>query len=275
MSNIGKTLLETGAINSAQAEKILQLQKELGLKFGEAGIKLGFFNEQDVQQALSRQFSYPYLDSATSKLSSKLIAAFSPFDSQVEKIRSLRSQVILRGIEQGNKGIVFVKNESIGSELIANLAIVFSQMGERTLLIDADLRAPKQHALFAIENRNGLCDVLAGRVSFDQVVQCIGGLLDLSVLTAGSQAPNPQELLSKDSMATLVEHVKENFDVILVDSSSASLSSDFQMLIHRLKGVVIFAERNVSNLKQLQTLKENCLVAGGHILGCVLLDEQR
>ena len=188
-SNIGQLLLQQGKLTASQAEKVLLAQQELGLRFGEAAVRLGFLSEQDIQEVLSRQFDYPCLTVGDPSLDSRLIAAYHNDSSQVEALRSLRSQLILRWVSGGNKTICVAgyENETAVGWLAANLAIVFSQLGERTLLIDANLRSPQQHQLFRLENRAGLADVLASRARLD-CAQRIGHLLGLSVLTAGTPA---------------------------------------------------------------------------------------
>ena len=82
------------------------------------------------------------------------------------------------------------------SYIAANLAVVFSQLGEHTLLIDADMRNPSQHKLFGLDNGGGLSAVLSGR-GRPVTVKHVPGLPDLWVLPAGAPPPNPLELLAR------------------------------------------------------------------------------
>ena len=271
-SNIGKLLLDNGTLNSSQAEKVLQLQKEEGIRFGEAAIRLGFISEAHIEQVLALQFSYPYLQTGQSALSSKLAAAYDPFNKGVEEIRGLRSQILLRWIGMGNKSVLIASCDDMAGELIANLAIVFSQMGEKTLLVDANLRQPQQHELFGLPNRQGFSEVLAGRVSLQSAVQHIDGLLDLSVLTAGTKAPNPQELLSKGDMGQFNAEAESLYDVILYAAPPHHRAADVQLLAARAKGVILAAIRNKTSLKHLALLRDQCEMAGAEVLGCVLLE---
>jgi len=199
--SIGAILIDTGRLTPESAERILKLQKEQGLRFGDAAIQLGLLTETDIQRALSRQYDYPYLMPGDDRVSEEVVAAFKPFSPIVEQLRALRSQLMLRWIdaEAGHKTLAVVSaGRGEGrSFTAANLAVVFSQLGERTLLIDADLRNPRQHQLFNLENRIGLSSVLAGRAELPETIVRIPGLIDLSVLPAGATPPNPQELLSR------------------------------------------------------------------------------
>ena len=93
--------------------------------------------------------------------------------------------------ETGHKALAVVSPDAGEgrSFIAANLAVVFSQLGERTLLIDADLRNPSQHQLFRLPNKLGLSSILAGRAELEETVTRIPGLIDVSVMPAGA-TPN-------------------------------------------------------------------------------------
>ncbi|QLG88222.1 polysaccharide biosynthesis tyrosine autokinase [Chitinibacter bivalviorum] len=272
--NIGQQLLDNDKLTVNQAEKVLLLQKETGIRFGEAAIKLGYISEQDIQDVLAQQFEYPYLVSGQSKVSEKLVAAYSPFDSQVEALRSLRSQIVLRWIESGNKSIALASYDAKNSSdlLAANLAIVFSQLGERTLLVDANLREATQHELFGIENRKGLSDILAGRAGLDSV-QRITDFRDLSILSAGTKAPNPQELLSRDTFSQIARDLAQAYDIVIYSTSALKDAADAQMVASRVKGAILVAGRNKTPIKGLELAKTQIESANAKILGCVLAQE--
>src|SRR5471030_164139 len=87
-SSIGGLLLESGKITPENAERVLRMQKELGIRFGEAAQRLGLITEADIQHVLARQFDYPYLLKGETKYASELVAAYQPFSQQVEKLRA-------------------------------------------------------------------------------------------------------------------------------------------------------------------------------------------
>jgi chain length determinant protein tyrosine kinase EpsG len=145
----------------------------LGIRFGEAAQRLGLITESDIQQVLARQFDYPYLQAGEGSYSPKLLAAYQPFSNQVEQLRAIRSQLMLRWFARGHKGLVIIGVDSgEGTSLFAaNLAVVFSQLGEHTLLVDSNLRKPSQHEIFDLKARQGLSDILAGRADTDVVAK--------------------------------------------------------------------------------------------------------
>jgi len=271
MSNIGGLLLQTGRIDDAQTQAVLALQKEQGLRFGEAAIKLGFVNDDDIRQALSQQFSYPYLKDGDNALSNRLVAAYHPFAPEVEQLRSLRSQLKMRWVDQGNKAFAVSSHEAhAGSTYIAsNLAVVFSHLGERTLLIDANLRAAQQHELFKLGNRLGLSDILAGRADLACATR-IDTLLGLSVLSAGTNAPNPQELLSRPLFSSLLRDAARHFDVIILDTPGLDSCADAQIVAANAGGVLLVANCHKTRMSGLQRAVEQLQTTGAQIIGCVL-----
>lgn len=272
--SIGAILIDTGRLTPEAAERILKLQKEQGLRFGDAAIQLGLLTEADIQRALSRQYEYPYLMPGDDRVSEEVVAAFKPFSPIVEQLRALRSQLMLRWIdaEAGHKTLAVVSaGRGEGrSFTAANLAVVFSQLGERTLLIDADLRNPRQHQLFNLENRIGLSSVLAGRAELAESIVRIPGLIDLSVLPAGATPPNPQELLSRPLFNALIATAQGLYDIVVVDTPAGGETADCQAIAARTRGALVVARKDISLAPKVQALVSSLQHAGVAVVGSVL-----
>ena len=272
-SSIGALLLASGKITPENAERVLRMQKELGIRLGEAALRLGLISEADIQQVLARQFDYPYLQEGEGKFSSELVAAYQPFSPQMEILRAVRSQLMLRWFSLGRKALVVASVDSgDGASLFAaNLAVVFSQLGERTLLVDANLRKPRQHEIFALEERQGLSDVLAGRAQQD-AISVIDSFVDLSVLGAGTLPPNPQELLSRTAFGALNTQLEERYDVVLYDVASVSSGSDAFVMGARVGGVLLVVRKNKTRLADIDAMREQLQRSGAEVVGSVLVD---
>ena len=272
--SIGAILIDSGRLSPDAAEGILKLQKEQGLRFGDAAIRLGLLTEEDIQQALSRQYDYPYLMPGDDRVSEEVVAAFKPFSPVVEQLRALRSQLMLRWIDAdaGHKALAVVSpGRTEGRSFIAaNLAVVFSQLGERTLLIDADLRNPCQQNFFRLVNKIGLSSVLAGRAELAEAVRRIPGLIDLSVLPAGAVPPNPQELLSRPVFSALMATVQGQYDIVVVDTPAGLDAADSQAIASRAQGALVVARKDVSSAPQVQALVFTLQHAGVAVVGSVL-----
>ncbi len=272
-SNIGKLLLDLGKIKPEDAERIIRLQKAENLKFGAAAQKLGLITESDIKQVLALQFDYPYLQPNTGDFSQNLVAAYQPFSPQVEALRALRSQLIIRWFNEGNKALAVLSPTGAdgSSNLAANLAIVFSQLGEQTLLIDANLRNPVQHKLFNLSEKKGLSDILVGRAGVD-VLTKIESFVDLTVLGAGTIPPNPQELLTRPSFSEFMNQAKNSYDVVIVDAPAASETSDAQAIAWRCGGALLVSRLNQTRVGDLKNIKDQLTVNGVQIVGAVIND---
>lgn len=273
--SIGAILIDAGRLSAEGAEQILRVQKEQGLRFGDAALQLGLLSEDDIRYALSRQFDYPYLQAGDASLSHELVAAYKPFSHTVEHLRALRSQLMLRWLDAsiGHKALAILSpGAGEGRSFIAaNLAVVFSQLGERTLLIDANLRAPRQHALFKLGSSAGLSGVLSGRAGPEAVIR-IPSLVGLSVLPAGAVPPNPQELLGRPAFTEILATLGKDFDVILIDTPAASDFADAQTIAARAGAALMVARKNQSALPAMGSITRSLQDSGVTLVGAVLND---
>ncbi len=273
--NVGAILIDAGKLNLDNIERILRVQREEGLRFGDAAIKLGILGPEDLQYALSRQHDYPYLLKGASNVSDELVAAYQPFVPQVETLRTLRSQLLLgwraSGATRRTLAIASPDRGDGRSYLAANLAVVFSQLGEQTLLIDADMRNPRQHALFNLENRSGLSTILSDRGAEDDIKR-IASFKGLSVLPAGPTPPNPQELVGRPAFATLMSKLATEFDVILIDTPASTDFADAKTIAVRVGGALLMAHKHQTSLRNLGDLTDSLRQLGVQLDGCVLSD---
>ena len=272
-ARMGVMLLDSGKLTPEGAERVLRMQKELGIRFGEAAVRLGLISEADVQQVLARQFAYPYLLKGESALSPKLVAAFEPFSAQVESLRAIRSQLMLRWFARGRRALAIVgADANDGASIFAsNLAVVFSQLGEQTLLVDANLRGPRQQEVFALKAGRGLSDVLAGRADLD-VIARVGALVDLSVMASGTLPPNPQELLSRDGFRNLNAQLESRYDIVLYDVPPFASGVDAMAVASRAGGVLLVARKDHTRMAALSHMADQLGEAGAEVVGSVVVD---
>jgi receptor protein-tyrosine kinase len=272
---MGAILVKSGTLTRDEVARILQLQQEKGQLFGDNGKTLGLLRQSDIDFALSRQFEHSYLRRGESKVSETLVAAYDPGGAQSEALRALRSELMLRwfGDDPARKALAVV-SEAPGegrSYIAANLAVVFAQLGGRTLLIDADLRKPSQHRLFGLDNRVGLSALLSGRAG-PEAVQRVPGIETLSVLPAGVQPPNPQELLARPSFGHVLGQLARHLDFILLDTPPATESADAQTVAVRAGAALLVARKDAARLWRVQGIAESIGRANAAIVGAVLND---
>jgi protein-tyrosine kinase len=275
--SIGAILIDTGRLTAEDAERVLRFQKGKNLRFGDAAIELGILTESDIRYALSYQFDYAYLPSTEAKpVSEELIAAYQPFSHEVEQLRAIRSQLMLRCFmkEAGNSALAVVAaGPGDGcSYVAANLAIVFSQLGERTLLIDSNLRSPRQHELFKLENKVGFSSILAGRATVDEAVIRIPVFVNLSVLPAGATPPNPQELLNRPAFGDLLAQARDAYDIVLLDTSGMNVGADSTVVAARAGSALLVGRMIETRVSAFRDMAQTLTRIGVAVVGSVLND---
>ena len=227
----------------------------------------------DHRGAIARQCDAPHPPTGEGGIGAELVVARQPFHPRSEELRALRTQLLIRwpiaGVTRRGLAVVSPGCGEGRSYVAANLAVLFSQLGERTLLVDADLRAPRQHRIFNIPDACGLSAVLSGRADGDAVIG-IPELGPLSVLPAGAGPPNPQELLLSPAFAALLGRLEAEFDVIVFDTPPAKPYADAQSLAIRAGSVVLLARKDHTSLADATGVIAELNATGTRIIGSVL-----
>jgi chain length determinant protein tyrosine kinase EpsG len=272
LRSIGAILVGEGRLSPSDVDKIERFAQEQGLRFGDAAVQLQLLVKEDVDFAIARQFNYPILACGQNGVGEEVIAGYKPESSLVEPLRALRSQILFRWARDTTRKVIAVTSAERGdgrSWLAANLATVFAQIGERTLLIDADLRHPRQHLLFNLNNEVGLSALVTGRAT-REIARRIHPQLRLFVLPSGRLPPNPQELLSGPVFDVVLEQFTEQFDVIVIDTPAMAETADAQILAARAGSALMVARRNHTRQKKLVAAMHHLGEAGVNVLGSVI-----
>src|SRR6202034_3542452 len=270
---IGTILIEQGRLNSQDVEEIQRFANAHGVRFGEAAVQLKRITERDIESAIAQQYNYPILArGGESGVAEDVIAAYMPQSNAVEPLRALRSQIILRWFNNASRRVLAVTSAERGdgrSWLAANLATMFAQLGERTLLIDADMRHPRQHRIFNIENSVGLSALLTGRAG-REIARRIHPQLRLFVLPAGIIPPNPQELRARPVFDVILDHFAAQFSLVILDTPAACETADAQILAANAGNTVMIARRNCTPQAKLLAGMEMFTDTGVNVIGSVI-----
>jgi protein-tyrosine kinase len=253
---IGELIREARPLSDEQIDMILAYQRQHGLRFGEAAIALDLASNEDVLRALAQQFHYPFAPEATMQVGAELVAAREPFSDEAEAFRELRSQLLMSVQAEGERRALAVVSPDTGdgkTYLAANLAVVFGQLGGRTLVVDADLRTPRLHRVFDVSNGAGLSTVLSGR-SEASVIQRAPHLPNLFVLPAGAVPPNPLELVQRPAFGLLMHELLAKFDHVVVDTPAGVHGADARVIAAKCGAVLLLARGKHSQVKRLQSL---------------------
>jgi receptor protein-tyrosine kinase len=251
----------------------MELQRTEGWRFGEAALRLGLVTTDDMRCAIAKQYDLPHLLPGNESVSNELVVAYAPFHPCAEELRALRTQLSIRWsnnkAQHRSLAIVSPGAGEGRSYVAANLAVLFSLLGERTLLIDADLRSPRQHRIFNISDRIGLSAILSGRAD-RSIVMPVPEFAKLSVLPAGAPPPNPQELLSRPALGAFFQEMESEFDVVLVDTSPARPCADSQSVAYRTGSAIVLARKDHTRIGDTQSVIRELSDAGVRVVGTVL-----
>jgi protein-tyrosine kinase len=272
---IGDILVSTGRLSADDAQRILEKARKDNSQFGDAALALKLLKREDIDFALSQQFDYSYLTESDHTRSPELVAAYKPFSRVGENLRAVRSQLMLRWFnnETAHKAVAMVSpGRGEGRSFIAaNLAIVFSQQGQRTLLIDANLRNARQHALFGLGKSAGLSGILADRAGLEAALP-VAGIDDLMVLPAGAVPPNPQELLGRAGFGALLKAAAENFDVVIIDTPAGTDYADAEIIASAAGAAVLVTRKNQTLVPEAALLARRLQDGGVVLVGSILND---
>jgi len=200
---------------------------------------------------------------------SELIAIKQPNASQVEALRILRGQLLKRWFNAGHSSLAVVATSSDEAScfLAANLAVLFAQLGKRTLLIDANLRAPRQHSIFNIKESAGLSEILAGEtLTISETME------NLSVLVAGNVSLDSPELLSRENFTNFMKIATANYEVVIVDSAPTGMLADAQNVLVNCEGALVVTRLNYTIVSDLIQLRNQLDIAGATTVGSAIND---
>jgi len=271
---MGEILAELGKLSEDDIEQVLAHQREHGLYFGQSAMALQLAKNEDILQALSRQFGYSY-NADKGALSPNLVMAYTPFGEQAEQFRGIRGKLLNSWWSPAQKtlAVVSADNEDGRSHVAANLALSFSQSGYSTLLIDADMRAPRQHEFFKFDRRIGFSALLAGRIKMeelDTLPDRIATYQNLSVLGCGAVPPNPAELLNRTTFPRILDELKKYFDVIIFDTPPATYQADVMSIAAVTGSALIVTRSGRSKIESVRGLAAMLGEAKAAVVGSVL-----
>ena len=201
----------------------------------------------------------------------KLITKENPKSPTAEAYRTLRTNIQFSNIDKEIKTIV-VTSSGPGegkSTVTANYAVTLAQNEKKVLLIDADLRKPRAHTVFNVPNVNGLTNAVAESVDYKKIVQATG-IEGLDILTSGPIPPNPSELLGSKKMKAFLESIKEDYDMIILDSPPVGLVTDAAVLSNAVDGTIIVCAVGQAIKEAASNAKELLDKVNANILGVVL-----
>lgn len=199
----------------------------------------------------------------------------------VEGYKIARTNLVFSMAANENNVVVFTswsKGEG-KSTTTANLAISFSKMGKKVLLVDCDLRRPNVHDLMKLKNDAGISEVIGRFKTFDETVNR-DVLPCLDVMTAGSIPPNPSELIASTYFDSLLNELKNLYDYIIIDSPPIGIVTDALLLKEHIAGYVVVVREKVTTHGDIEKTIRSIKLADSKIIGflkvgCVPSEKKR
>lgn len=267
-------LLQTGHFTDEQARLIAEQQARTGQGFDASAIALGLATPDDVENArqqLQGNAALQLLPDAG--ISEEIVVVSDPASPRAEALRLLRTQIIAQHIGAGRRAfaVAGAVDGSGATYVAANLAAALSQVGIKTLLVDANLRNPRIDGIFGIDAAGpGLSTYLSMQANRPERVIYPEVLPNLSVIPAGPPVARPQELLSGVRFRSGVDILLRQFDVAIFDTPATNENADALTVAGLLGYALIVARRDHGFVKDVQVLAQQLEAARATVIGSVL-----
>jgi receptor protein-tyrosine kinase len=286
-------LISELGLTDVMVERIYEVMHTMGTTFVDAAGRLGILKPEVIEQALLKIRSgrtdeeAGMIETAIRRIASdrrvvlrqgervtpspKLILAHDPENPRSERLRALRTELLLLHDTGRGANMVAVLSSDPGegrSQLCGELAISFAQLGRRTLLVDADMRKPQQHVLFGSTNEHGLSQAIAHNEK--PYFHPVAGLPFMHLLTAGPVPPNPLELLSDGRFTNLLTEWRNSYEFIVLDTPPVSLCADGLAVATMAARALVLSRAQHTTYKSTRALLRRLASTQARLLGAVI-----
>jgi protein-tyrosine kinase len=292
--DLTEALVLLHGLSDDAVQSINELSRGLHLRFADAALHAGQVTQEQLDEAMdwirrramqqkvgiveevlrrkaNQRRDLVLWEGPKLKPSSRLIVAHDLRHPHSEAIRGLCAELLLRTRGQGG-AVIPLLSPCAGegrSQLAAEIAIAFAQLGRRTLLVDADMRLPRLHSLFDVENTRGLAEALVDTTT-KMHLHGIEALPQMALLTSGVSPPNPLELLSGIRFEQLTIEWRRNFEYVIVDTPPAAQSSDAIAVASVAGNVLLLSRANITPFSALKELARKLETTQARTLGAVI-----
>ena len=195
-----------------------------------------------------------------------------PTSHVAEAYRTVRTSIQFLELEHSMKALQVTSPSAAEGKTttVANLGVVLARAGQRVVILCSDLRRPRIHDFFGLQNKVGFTSVLLGDVPLDQALQPVLGEENLRLLASGPLPPNPSELLVSKRAARLFEELQEHTDLLLVDSPPVLPVTDAAALSAHVDAVLVVATSGTTTRKQFAQALELLDRVKAPLIGTIL-----
>jgi non-specific protein-tyrosine kinase len=207
----------------------------------------------------------------------KLVTLSDPRSPAAEGFRTLRTNLIFSSVERALTTILVTSpaNADNKSAVLANLAVTFAQAGNKTIIVDADLRKPMQHTLWGVNNERGLTTMLLddGALANPPLIET--SVPNLSLLPSGALPPIPADLFSSQRMSEVIGVLKARAAYIFFEAPPVLLATDAALLSARLDGALLVVRAGAARRDHVARARQELQRVNARLLGAVLTNASR
>jgi succinoglycan biosynthesis transport protein ExoP len=270
----------TGSVQLLLAGAAVGLLAGVGLAYLSDVTDKSFRNPEEIRRRLGLPIvaHVPIMDDKDAlsspdapQLEQSLAAYHRPKSGEAEAYRSLRTALYFSTRGKGHK-VIQVTSPTMGdgkTTMASNLAIAIAQAGKRVVLVDADMRRPRVHAMFGVRPEHGLSSVIAGEAPL-QATLVDSGIERLTLLTCGPRPENPAELLSQPQFELVLDELRQQFDFVIVDTPPLLAVTDPAIVVSRMDGVLLTVRVSKNGRPAAERAREILYSVHANVLGIVV-----
>lgn len=195
--------------------------------------------------------------------------------SAAEAYKTLRTNVMFSLPKSDKAKIIAVSSACPGegkTTTSINLAISFSQIGAKTLVIDCDMRKSRVHRYLNIENKSGVSNILCGFSTVEEAIN-VNVKSNLDVITGGEFSTNPSELLVSSKFGEMLSELSEKYDYIIIDTPPMLVVTDAVIVAKEANGMVIVSKRGIITYKMMDRVKAMIDQSGIKVIGSIFIGD--
>lgn len=233
--------------------------------------ELGLPVYASIPNSLTEQKSFLQGRRGRNDESQKLLAVNAPADLAVEALRSLRTSLHFARME-AKTNILMISGASPGAGktfVSSNLAAVIAGSGQRVLLVDGDMRKGALHTVIGGRPEGGLSELISGQLSMDDAIRAVPQVENLHFIPRGKVPPNPSELLMHDSFPMLLDRLRSNYDLVIIDTPPILAVTDAAILGHHVGTSLMVVRFGMNQLREIALAKQRFEQNGVKIKGAV------
>jgi polysaccharide biosynthesis transport protein len=266
---------EPNTIRNALLAALLGLILGIGLAFLREYFDDSIKTKEDLERAtgeLAVLGMIPSTPDWKNRNDAYLVTVAKPESPEAEAYRTLRTALQFRAIEEPIRALQVTGASTAEGKTttLANLAVTLAQTGQRVIVVDCDLRRPRVHEFFGLDNAVGFTTMLLGEHSLSEAIQAVPNQSNLAVLASGSAVPDPSELLALERSSELIDGLRDHCDLVLIDTPPIIPVSDPLIVSKNVDATLVVARAGLTTKRSMRRAVEMLRQVNAPLIGTIL-----